>query len=206
MKQPKIHTIKSSDTSDITEQISEAYWQNVEGLFTYRVDELAKRFELSAKEISAIAANNKSYIDFGQCKSCGSKNITKIENRTRANQVLENLFYYFYCETCRKSANDFCKKLDDKQTKIVWMRLCYKYQLWEELNKDEMNFLKAIYYLKTWNRIYHEIIKLDLDYSFKILFKLDKIHLIYYIKDELTGQVEIKMLENLKNLIKNKSI
>jgi hypothetical protein len=53
------------------------------------------------------------------------------------------------------------------------MRLCFKYQLWEELNKDEMNFLKAIYYLKTWNRIYHEIIKLDLNYSFKILFKLD---------------------------------
>jgi hypothetical protein len=106
-------------------------------------------------------------------RRCGSKNTTKIENRTRANQVLENLFYYFYCETCRKSANEFCKKLDDKQTKIVWMRLCFKYQLWEELNKDEMNFLKAIYYLKTWNRIYHKIIKLDLNYSFKILFKLD---------------------------------
>lgn len=202
MIQPKINTVKSSDTSEI----SEAYWQNDDGIFTYRVDDLSKRFNLSVKEISAISKNREVYIDFGQCKGCSDRNTVIIENRTRAKQFLENLYYHFFCVTCRKRANEFCKKLDDKKTKIVWMRLSFKYQLWEELSKDEMDFLKAIYYLKTWNRIYQEIIKLNLDYSLKILFKLDKMHLIYYIKDEITGQIEVKMLEDLKHLIKNKLI
>jgi hypothetical protein len=202
MIQPKINTVKSSATSEI----SGAYWQNVDGIFTYRVDDLSKRFNLSVKEISAISKNREVYIDFGQCKGCSDKNTVIVENRTRAKQVLENLYYHFFCETCRKRANEFCKKLDDKKTKIVWMRLSHKYHLWEELNKDELNFLKAIYYLKTWNRIYHEIINLDLNYGFKILFKLDKMHLIEYIKDEFTGQIEIKMLDDLKKLIQEKTI
>lgn len=206
MKQPKIHITQSPHASDTSEQISEAYWHNIERQFTYSVDELAKRFDLSLKEIYAIIANNDIYIDFGFCKACNDNNLTPVKNRTRAKQVLDNLYYYFFCSTCRERAKEFCKKLDDMETKMVWMRLSFKYQLWEELNKDEMSFLKAIYYLKTWNRIYNEIIKLDLDYSFKILHKLDKMQLIYYINDELTGQIEIKMLEDLKNLIKQKII
>ncbi|MFV8334667.1 hypothetical protein ACNQF7_01130 [Flavobacterium sp. RSP29] len=86
------------------------------------------------------------------------------------------------------------------------MKLCFKYKLWNKLNKDEMNFLKAIYYLRSWNRIYHEIIKLDLDNNFKLLFKLDKMHLIYYDKDDTTGEIRIKMMKNLQDLIQQKRI
>lgn len=86
------------------------------------------------------------------------------------------------------------------------MKLSFKYKLWNKLNKDEMNFLKAIYYLKSWNRIYHEIIKLDLDNNFKLLFKLDKMHLIYYDKNETTGGIRIEMINDLQNLIQLKRI
>lgn len=206
MIQPKINSDKNSYSSALLQQISEMYWQNVDGKFSFRVEELAKKFELSTKEITTIGPNSNTYIDFGFCKACGEENTTTVENRTRAKQVLDNLYYYFFCSACRANAKEFCKKLNDVETKIVWMRLSFKYQLWNELNNDEMNFLKAIYYLKDWNRIYHEIIKLDIDYCFKILFKLDKMYLIYYIKDELTGQVKIKILDDLQNLIKNKSI
>jgi hypothetical protein len=206
MTQPKINTDKNFYSSTLSQQISETYWQNVDGKFSFRVEELAKKFDLSAKEITAIALNSHTYINFGICKACGHENTTAVVNRTRAKQVLDNLYYYFFCSLCRANAKEFCKKLNDMETKIVWMRLSFKYQLWNELNNDEMNFLKAIYYLKDWNRIYNEIIKLDMEYSFKVLFKLDKMNLIYYMKDELTGQVRIKILDELQNLIKIKSI
>ncbi|MDI1305412.1 MAG: hypothetical protein PSX42_11295 [bacterium] len=206
MKQPKIYFDKETYTSVLSQSILEAYWQNTAGKFTLRIDEIGKRFELSSKEITAIISSVNSHIDFGVCNACGGMNFTCIENRTRAKQVFENFYYYFFCFACRTKAEKFCENLDDSETKILWMRLSFKYQLWKELDVDEMNFLKAIYFLRSWNRIYHEVIKLDSDYGFKVLFKLDRMHLIYYNKDELTGQVTIKILENLQSLIKDKNI
>ncbi len=206
MKQPKIYFDKETYTSVLSQSILEAYWQNTVGKFTFRVDEISKKFELSSKEITTIVSNTNSHIDFGVCNACGGMNFTCVENRTRAKQVFENFHYYFFCFACRKKAEKFCENFDASQTKNVWMRLSFKYQLWKELDKDEINFLKAIYYLRSWNRIYHEVIKLDSDYGFKILFKLDKMHLINYNKDELTGQVTIKILEDLQSLIKDKNI
>lgn len=206
MKQPKIYFDKETHTSIPSQSIMEAYWQHTDGIFTFRVDEISKRFELSSKEITTIVSNTNTHIDFGVCNACGRMNFTCVENRTRAKQVFENFYYYFFCFVCRTKAEKFCENLNDSQTKIVWMKLSFKYQLWKELDKDEINFLKAIYYLKDWNRIYHEVIKLDSDYGFKILFKLDKMHLIDYNKDELTGQIKIEMLEDLQSLIKEKNI
>lgn len=206
MKQPKVYFDKDAHTSVLSQQILEVYWQNTAGIFTLRVDEIGKKFELSSKEITAIVSGANSHIDFGICNACGGMNFTCVENRTRAKQVFENFYYYFFCFGCRKRAEEFCKKLDKAETKIVWMKLSFKYQLWKELDKDEINFLKAIYYLRSWNRIYHEVIKLDSNYGFKVLFKLDKMHLINYNKDELTGQVKIEILIDLQNLIKDKSI
>ncbi|SHM43338.1 hypothetical protein [Flavobacterium chilense] len=206
MKQPKIYFDKETYTSVLSQSILEAYWQNIAGKFTLSIDEISKRFELNSKEITAIVSSTKSHIDFGICNACGEMNFTCVENRTKAKHIFENFYYYFFCFECRKKVDKFCKNLNDSETKIVWMRLSFKYQLWKELDIDEMNFLKAIYYLKSWNRIYHEVIKLDLDYSFKVLFKLDKMHLIYYNKDQLTGQVKIKIMEDLQSLITNKNI
>lgn len=206
MKQPKIYFDKETYTSVLSQSILEAYWQNTAGIFTLRIDEISKRFELSSKDLTAIISSANSHIDFGICNACGETNVTGVENRTRAKHVFENFYYYFFCFACRKKAENFCKNLDDSETKIVWMRLSFKYQLWKELDIDEMNFLKAIYFLKSWNRIYHEVIKLDSDYGFNILFKLDKMHLIYYNKNELTGQIKITILEDLQSLIRDKNI
>jgi hypothetical protein len=206
MKQPKIYFDKETYTSVLSQSILDAYWQNTAGKFTFRVDEISKKFELSLKSITTIVSNTNSHIDFGFCNACGRMNFICVENRTRAKQVFENFQYYFFCFACRKRANKFCENLDDSQTKNVWMRLSFKYQLWKELDKDEINFLKAIYYLRSWNRIYHEVIKSNSDYGFNILFKLDKMHLIYYNKNELTGQIEIIILENLQSLIRDKNI
>lgn len=74
------------------------------------------------------------------------------------------------------------------------------------LDKDELNFLKAIYYLKSWNRIYHELILLDPSNIFKILFKLDSMNLIYYNKNDITGQININMIKDLQDLIEQKLI
>lgn len=206
MKQPKIYFDKETHISVLSQSIMEAYWQHTDGIFTFRVDEISKRFELSSKEITTIVSNTNSHIDFGICNACGRMNFICVENRTRAKQVFENFHYYFFCFACRKRAEEFCGNLDDLQTKNVWMRLSFKYQLWKELDKDEINFLKAIYYLRSWNRIYHEVIKLDFDYCFKVLIKLDQMHLIEYNKDELTGQVKIEILRDLQNLIRDKNI
>jgi hypothetical protein len=206
MKEPKIYFDKEIYTSVLSQSILEAYWQNTSGKFTSSIDEIRKRFELSSKEITTIVSNTNSHINFGVCNACGEMNIIYVENRTRAKQIFENFYYYFFCSSCKKKAEEFCKKLDEAEIKIVWMKLSFKYQLWKELDKDEINFLKAIYYLRSWKRIYHEVIKLDSDYGFKVLFKLDKMHLINYNKDELTGQVKIEILIHLQNLIKDKSI
>lgn len=206
MKQPKIYFDKETYTSVLSQSILEAYWQNITGKFTLSIDEISKRFELSSKDITAIISSANSHIDFGICNACGEMNFTCVKNRTRAKQVIDNFYYYFFCFACRKKAEKFCENLDDSQTKNVWMRLSFKYQLWKELDKYEINFLKTIYYLRSWNRIYYEVIKLDLDYGFNILFKLDKMHLIYYNKNELTRQIKITILEDLQSLIRDKNI
>src|SRR5690606_27946904 len=157
------------------------------------------------KEIRSAVSSIYACIDFGLCAGCSYKNEEAVETRGRALQIIENVYYHYFCETCREKVKDFCKKKSDEERKIIWMRLSFKYKLWTRLDKDEMNFLKALYYLRSWNRIYHEMIKLDLNNHFRLLFKLDKMHLIHYDKCEVTGQIRIKMLRELQGLIQKKN-
>ena len=206
MKQPKIHYEILEDETSFLKEFLEEYWQNISGKFVFRVEDLRCKYEMNSQDTSAFVSDSNAYLDFGNCNCCGGKNITDVKNRSRAIQVLSNLYYYFFYSTCRDKANKFCKNLDEYNAKIIWMRLSFKYKLWNELDKDEMNFLKAIYFLKQWNRIYHEVIVLDSNYGFGTLEKLDKMNLIYYYKDDFTGQINILMLEGLQNLIKLKKI
>lgn len=195
-----------ADSLSIPQNIVEDYWLNVSGMFTNKIDALGEKYGLSSREITSQISSVYSYIDFGTCSACCDKNLEIVENRTKARQIIENIYYHYFCSSCRDKATEFCRNLSDGDKKNVWMKLCFKYKLWNKLNKDEMNFLKAIYYLRSWNRIYHEIIKLDLDNNFKLLFKLDKMHLIDYDKDETTGEIRIKMIKDLQNLIQQKQI
>lgn len=194
------------DSLSIPQNMLEDYWLNMSGTFTNKIEALGEKYRLSSKEIMSLISSVKSYIDFGNCSACCEKNLEVIENRTKAREIIKNIYYHYFCSSCRDKATEFCRNLSNVDKKIVWMKLSFKYKLWDKLNKDEMNFLKAIYYLRSWNRIYHEIIKLDLDNNFKLLFKLDKMHLIYYDKDETTGEIRIKMMKELQNLIKLKRI
>jgi hypothetical protein len=120
-------------------------------------------------------------------------------------QVLENNFYHYFCSVCREKADNYCRSLKPKDSKIIWMKLAFKYELWKNLNQDEVNFLKAIYYLHSWNRIYHELINLDLNYGLRTLFKLDSMNLIFYDKNS-SGNHKTKMLPELEKIIQEKKI
>ncbi|MFV5699301.1 hypothetical protein ACM55H_13115 [Flavobacterium sp. ZT3R17] len=190
----------------LPKNLIEEYWQNTSGKFTYHVQDLAEKYKRTPKEISSSISNIYSYIDYGKCNACDKKNIETVRNRTRAGQIISNEYYHHFCSSCREKANYFCRNLSEEDKKIVWMKLAFKYKLWLSLDKDELNFLKAIYYLKSWNRIYHELILLDPSNIFKILFKLDSMNLIYYNKNDMTGQISIKMIKDLQDLIEQKLI
>ena len=190
----------------VSKDMVDDYWLFNEGRFVYKLEELAERYELSPKEIRTAVSSVYASIDFGSCAGCSYKNEEAVETRSRAMQIIDNVYYHHFCETCREKAKDFCKKMSDEERKIIWMRLSFKYKLWTRLNKYEMNFLKALHYLRSWNRIYHEIMKLDLSNNFKVLFKLDKMHLIHYDKCELTGQIRIKIMRELQDLIQRKLV
>jgi hypothetical protein len=190
----------------LPKNLVEEYWQNTSGKFIYRVQDLAEKYRKTPKEISYSISNIYSYIDYGKCNACDKNIIETVRNRTRAGQIISNEYYHHFCSYCREKANYFCRNLSEGDKKNVWMKLAFKYKLWLSLDKDELNFLKAIYYLKSWNRIYHELILLDSSNIFKILFKLDSMNLIYYNKDDMTGQISIKMIKNLQDLIEQKLI
>ncbi|WP_297332656.1 hypothetical protein [Flavobacterium sp.] len=182
------------------------YWHFYEGRFVYKVGVIAEKYGISPREIRSAVSSAYAYIDFDICAGCSDKNEEAVETRWRASQIIDNVYYHHFCGTCREKAKVYCKNMSEEDRKIVWMKLSFKYKLWTRLDKDEINFLKALYYLRSWNRIYHEIIKLDLNNHFKLLFKLDKMHLIHYDKNEVTGQIRIKMLKGLKELIQEKHI
>ena len=190
----------------LPKNLVEEYWQNTSGKFVHSLQSLAEKYNRTSKEISSSIPYVYSYIDFGKCNACDKNNIEIIRNRTRAGQIISNVYYHHFCSSCRNKANYFCRNLSDLDKKIVWMKLAFKYKLWLNLDKDELNFLKAIYYLKSWNRIYHELILLDPSNIFKILFKLDSMNLIYYNKNDITGQISIEMMKGLKDLINQKLI
>lgn len=199
-----IHELHNSDFT--SKEMIEDYWLNTNGRFVYKLDALVEKYGISPREIRSAVSSTYAYLDFGICVGCSDKNEEAVETRWRASQIIDNVYYHHFCETCREKAKVYCKNMSEEDRKIVWMKLSFKYKLWTRLDKDEINFLKALYYLRSWNRIYHEIIKLDLNNHFKLLFKLDKMHLIHYDKDEVTGQIRIKMLKGLKELIQGKLI
>jgi hypothetical protein len=190
----------------LSPSIVKEYWLNTSGNFNFKITALREKHGISSREISSRISSVNSYIDFGPCSACSEKNIVPTRNRSRAGQVIENVYYHYFCASCRDKANAFCKTLSDGDRKIVWMRLAFKHKLWTKLDNDEMNFLKAVYYLRSWSRIYHEIIKLDTDYSFKVLFKLDKMNLICYDKNDLTGEIRLRLMMGLQDLIQQKRI
>lgn len=190
----------------LPKNLVEEYWQNTSGKFTHRVQDLSKKYKRTPKEISALISNINSYIDYGKCSACDKKNIVKVRNRTSAGEIISNEYYHYFCVSCRKKANDYCINQSESDKKIVWMKLAFKYKLWLRLDKDELFFLKAIYYLESWNRIYHELILPNPSENFKTLFKLDSMNLIYFNKDGITGQISIKMIKKLQDHIKHKLI
>ena len=190
----------------VSKDLIDDYWLFNDGTFVYKLDTLAEKYGLSPKEIRSAISSVYTTIDFGNCAGCSYKNVEAVETRSRAMQIIDNVYHHHFCETCREKAKDFCKKMSEEEKKIIWMRLSFKYKLWTRLDNDEINFLKALYYLRSWNRIYHEIMQLDLNNHFKLLFKLDKMHLIYYDKCEATGQIRIKIMKELKDLIQRKVI
>ena len=202
-----IISYKLNNSVVISKDMADDYWMNTSGSFIYKLDTLAEKYNLTSKEITSAISSIHSYIDFGSCAACSQKNEEAVGNRTRALQVMENVYYHYFCDDCREKAKHYCKKMsDEEEKKIVWMKLCFKYKLWNKLDNYEMNFFKALYYLGSWNRIYHEMIKLNPTNNFKLLFKLDKMHLIYYDKCVVTGQIRVKITKDLQDLIQKKII
>lgn len=202
----KLYHIKKEGFNHPNQELFDSYWMNDNFKFTFKLSEINKKFLINNKELISTVSLIETFIDFGSCSACNRQNINIVENRTRVKQILENFNYYDFCVNCREMANQFCKNLNEDDSKFTWMKLGVKYHLWENLSKDELTFLKALYYLQDWNRIYNEIIKLEPNYCFKILFKLDKMNLIYYRKEEVTRQIHIIMHPYLKKLIQEKNI
>jgi hypothetical protein len=193
------------DNLKYTKNLLRDYWLNSSGKFIAKVTTLLEAYRIEIAELNSLIASSGCQIDFGDCCACNHGNLHPVKNRTEAIQIYENEIYHYFCSSCRIKAEEFCRNLNKYDRKIIWMKLSFKYKLWTKLEKDELNFLKSLYFLKDWNRIYHELILLDIDNHFRILFKLDKMNLIYYRKNE-SRENKIKMMESLQNLIRQKKI
>ena len=198
------YNLEAAEKKD--QKLVEEYWLLANDEFCFKVSDLKLKYKLNLGEILSSVSLCDSFIDFGLCCSCRNSNIEPINTRYRAKQIIENVFYHYFCAECREKARHYCEKLSDKDRKNVWMKLCYKYQLWKKLDKDETNFLKALFYLKSWHRIYREMIAPHPDYGYKILNKLDKMNLIDYHKNEVTNKITVRMLTQLEELIERKQI
>lgn len=193
------------DNNSLKELVRD-YWQNVDGKYDFSIKDLNHKYGLNLKEILTTISNVKAYINFGNCNSCDRENAVCVKNRSNAKTFLEDPYYHYFCETCRNKAVKHCKYLTSLERKNIWMQLSFKYHLWKKLNKDEINFLKAIYYLKRWDRIEDEIVKLDKKYCNNVLYKLNRMNLISISKNDITKEFTLNMLDGLENLIEQKRI
>lgn len=207
MKYPliEIHS-KSNLTEDEKNSIKE-YWSFGNKSSNENLTEIKLNFIVNEIEFTENIKNIISLINYGECSDCKSDNKIQIANKTEARQKIENYYYYFFCAKCRQEVQNEIKNLPENKAKSFELKYAFEHKLWEKLNNDELTFLKAVNYVKTWKRVYKEIIMLNTNYAFPIFNKLVKINLIYYYEDIFTNQKMIYILPELeKFLLYNKNL
>lgn len=207
MKYPliEIHS-KSNLTEDEKNSIKE-YWSFGNKSSNENLTQIKLNFIVNEIEFTESSQNIISIINYGDCNDCKSENKIQIANKTEARHKIENYYYYYFCSECRQKVQNEIKNLPENKAKYFELKYAFHYKLWEKLNNDELTFLKAINYVKTWKRVYKEIILLNTNYAFPIFYKLVKINLIHYYEDILTNQKKIYILPELeKFLLENKNL
>lgn len=207
MKYPIIEIHSKKIITDEERSSIEEYWSYKYIYAGINLNEIKLKFIRSEIEFEFSFESTYAIINYGECSDCKSENKIHIKNKTEGRQKIMNYYYYYFCEDCREFMNNKLKKLSTTDAVKLQLDYAYHHKLWEKLDNDELTFLKAVNYLKTWSRVYWEIIEPNANYGWEVFNKLVKINLIYYYDNIVTKQKQIYILPELhKYLLENKNL